>query len=70
MRVANGKSAEVVKRAALPLTVCLLAIAYVPHKFGWTDAGMIAIAVPVAAIGVFAASYAWEHLGRNKPNSN
>lgn len=70
MRDANGKSSEILKRVVLPFIVGLLAVAYVPHKFGWIDVELVAIAVPMAAIGVFAASYAWEHFGTSKPNSH
>jgi len=70
MRIINGRGAEILKRIILPLAVCLLVLATIPHKFGWIDVGLSAIAVPLAAIAVFGVSCLWEKLIPNKPNSN
>jgi hypothetical protein len=70
MRTLKGPVADSLKRMILPLTAGLLGIAYLPHRFGWTDVVLIAIAVLIGAIAVFSISYLWEQLGRNKSKSN
>jgi hypothetical protein len=69
MRIAKSKGTDILKRTIVPLTACLLVLAFLPsRKFGRIDVEVITLAVLMATIEVFVVFYLWKKLKRNNSN--
>lgn len=47
---AGGEYMQPFKQMLLPLSACLFVFLAIPHKTGWIDVGIIALAIPLAVI--------------------